>query len=122
MNLEILGLAGFELTASEFKNETEIENVPIDENTTNKAALLSLVHKGLRYTQLEANMHTVGVFGTLDLISLKLSKMLKHHPCFSCSFFFFNSFNMARLMPVLLLRAIALNLWILSQTVCMTCQ
>ncbi|KAH7655655.1 Beta-transducin family (WD-40 repeat) protein [Dioscorea alata] len=49
---------GFKRTAAEFKNEAEIENISIDENTINKATLPSLVHKGLRYTQLEANMHS----------------------------------------------------------------
>ncbi|XP_039144466.1 F-box-like/WD repeat-containing protein TBL1XR1 isoform X3 [Dioscorea cayenensis subsp. rotundata] len=56
--LQFLLEKGFKRTAAEFKNEAEIENISIDENTINKAPLPSLVHKGLRYTQLEANMHS----------------------------------------------------------------
>ncbi|KAH7655661.1 Beta-transducin family (WD-40 repeat) protein [Dioscorea alata] len=48
---------GFKHTAFAFDDEAEIENTPIDKSKIDKDALPSFVHKGLQYTQLEANMH-----------------------------------------------------------------
>ncbi|KAH7655663.1 LIS1 homology motif-containing protein [Dioscorea alata] len=48
---------GFKHAAFAFENEAKIENIPIDESTTGNGGLPSFVHKGLRYTQLEANIH-----------------------------------------------------------------
>ncbi|XP_039136032.1 WD40 repeat-containing protein HOS15-like isoform X2 [Dioscorea cayenensis subsp. rotundata] len=48
---------GFKHAAFAFENEAKIEKIPIDESTIGNGALPSFVHKGLRYTQLEANIH-----------------------------------------------------------------
>lgn len=56
--VKFLAGQGFKHTAFAFENEAEIENIPIDKSKIDKDALPSFVHKGLRYTQLEANMHS----------------------------------------------------------------
>lgn len=70
LNGEIFGGSGFKHTAFSFDDEAEIENIPIDKSKIDKDALSSFVHKGLQYSQLEANLHAVGAFGSLDLLSL----------------------------------------------------
>ncbi|KAH7655710.1 Beta-transducin family (WD-40 repeat) protein [Dioscorea alata] len=79
---------GFEHAAFNFGIEAEIEDVPIDRSIINKGALPSFVRKGLRYTQLKANVlaSDVNSFGEccrldpLDIITNNvdsLSKIIK---------------------------------------------
>ncbi|KAM0952660.1 putative transcription factor WD40-like family [Dioscorea sansibarensis] len=48
---------GFQQSAYVFGEETKIESIPIDKSIIDEGALPSFVHKGLRYTQLDANVH-----------------------------------------------------------------
>ncbi|KAJ0984503.1 hypothetical protein J5N97_002859 [Dioscorea zingiberensis] len=49
--------SGFPHTAFNFEHEAHVKDVPIDKSKIQKGALFSFVRKGLRYTQLKANMH-----------------------------------------------------------------
>ncbi|KAM0952657.1 putative transcription factor interactor and regulator LisH family [Dioscorea sansibarensis] len=79
---------GFEHAAFNFAMEAEIEDIPIDRSIINKGALPSFVRKGLRYTQLNANVHASDVnsfveccrLDPLDIITNNvdsLSKIIK---------------------------------------------
>ncbi|KAJ0984594.1 hypothetical protein J5N97_002950 [Dioscorea zingiberensis] len=74
MDLVICGLSGFPHTAFNFESEAELKHVPIDKSTIPRGALRTFVLKGLRFTQLQANLHASNVdrivFSPLDPLDI----------------------------------------------------
>ena len=72
MILEILRWLGFPQTAYQLANEAGIKNInDIDKSAIPKGTLFSFVRDGLKYTELKANLHAVGIFVSLNGISLQ---------------------------------------------------
>ncbi|KAJ0984505.1 hypothetical protein J5N97_002861 [Dioscorea zingiberensis] len=74
--------SGFPHTAFNFEHEAHVKDVPIDKSKIQKGALFSFVRKGLRYTQLKANLHAADghcfecyPLDPLDIITNNLHKL-----------------------------------------------